>query len=119
MVVLAAVVLSWIQLSPDNPAVRFTRAVVDPVLEPIRRLLPSFGLFVRPRTARRTRWRKAVSEPRTSRGAGTPARSASAPSCAIAAGSACADPNRGQPGHGGRCGQSAITRALEMTEHAP
>ena len=45
MVVLAAVVLSWIQLSPDNPAVRFTRAVVDPVLEPIRRLLPSFGGF--------------------------------------------------------------------------
>ncbi len=45
MVVLAAVVLSWIQLSPDNPLVRFTRAVVDPVLEPLRRLLPSFGGF--------------------------------------------------------------------------
>lgn len=45
MVVLASVVLSWIQLSPENPLVRFTRAVVDPVLEPIRRLLPSFGGF--------------------------------------------------------------------------
>ncbi len=45
MVVLVAVVLSWIQLSPDNPLVRFTSAVVDPVLEPIRRLLPSFGGF--------------------------------------------------------------------------
>lgn len=45
IVVLVAVVLSWIQLSPDNPLVRFTRAVVDPVLEPIRRLLPSFGGF--------------------------------------------------------------------------
>lgn len=45
IVVLVAVVLSWIQLPPDNPLVRFTRAVVDPVLEPIRRLLPSFGGF--------------------------------------------------------------------------
>jgi YggT family protein len=45
MVVLVAVVLSWIQLPPDNPLVRFTSAVVDPVLEPIRRFLPSFGGF--------------------------------------------------------------------------
>lgn len=45
MVVLVAVVLSWIQLPPDNPFVRFTRAAVDPVLEPIRRVLPSMGGF--------------------------------------------------------------------------
>lgn len=45
IVVLVAVVLSWVQLPPDNPLVRFTRAAVDPVLEPIRRTLPSFGGF--------------------------------------------------------------------------
>lgn len=44
-VVLASVVLSWIRLPEDNPIVRGVSAVTEPVLEPMRRVLPSFGGF--------------------------------------------------------------------------
>jgi YggT family protein len=40
-VVLVSVVLSWLRLSEDNPLLRFTRALTEPALAPIRRLLPS------------------------------------------------------------------------------
>jgi YggT family protein len=43
IVVLVAVVTSWLRLSPDHPVVRITSALTEPVLEPIRRVLPSFG----------------------------------------------------------------------------
>jgi YggT family protein len=43
LIVLAAVVLSWLQLDPHNPVVRFVWAATEPVLEPIRRALPSLG----------------------------------------------------------------------------
>jgi len=33
--------LSWFQPKPGNPAVRLLHAVVDPVLHPIRAILPS------------------------------------------------------------------------------
>ncbi|HLV65390.1 MAG TPA: YggT family protein [Polyangiaceae bacterium] len=45
LVVLAAVVVSWLQLSPDHPVVRFTAALTEPLLAPIRRVLPAFGGF--------------------------------------------------------------------------
>jgi YggT family protein len=38
-VVFLAVVLSWLGLSPDNPVVRVCRALTEPVLEPIRKVL--------------------------------------------------------------------------------
>ena len=44
-VVLVSVVLSWLRLSEDNPLVRVTGALTEPVLTPIRRLLPSMGGF--------------------------------------------------------------------------
>jgi YggT family protein len=42
-VVLASVILSWVRLDPGNPLVRFTNTLTEPVLKPIRAVLPSFG----------------------------------------------------------------------------
>jgi YggT family protein len=43
VVVFIAVVVSWFQLAPDNPVVRVTRALTEPVLAPIRALIPPAG----------------------------------------------------------------------------
>lgn len=45
LIILASVVLSWIQLPPDNPIVRITSALTEPLLAPIRRMLPATGGF--------------------------------------------------------------------------
>jgi YggT family protein len=45
MVVFLAVVLSWFGLSEDNPIVRITRALTEPVLAPIRKVMPDLGGF--------------------------------------------------------------------------
>ena len=39
--ILIASILSWFQPNPANPLVRLLHAVVDPVLHPIRAILPS------------------------------------------------------------------------------
>ena len=41
LVVFVAVALSWLSLAEDNPLVTVTRTLTEPVLAPIRRLLPS------------------------------------------------------------------------------
>jgi YggT family protein len=43
VVVFVAVIVSWFQLRPDNPVVRFTRMLTEPVLAPIRKLIPPIG----------------------------------------------------------------------------
>ena len=43
IVILAAVVLSWIRLSPVNPVVRFVHTLTEPVLGAARRVIPPFG----------------------------------------------------------------------------
>jgi YggT family protein len=43
IVVLVAVVTSWLRLSPDHPVVRVTSALTEPLLAPIRRVLPAVG----------------------------------------------------------------------------
>ena len=43
LVVFARVIVSWIQLPPNNPVVYYSRALTEPVLEPIRKLLPASG----------------------------------------------------------------------------
>jgi YggT family protein len=43
LVILASVILSWIQLSPDNPIVSVVNRLTEPVLGPIRRALPDMG----------------------------------------------------------------------------
>ena len=42
-VVLVSVLLSWLNLPEDNPIVSVTRTLTEPLLAPIRRLLPSMG----------------------------------------------------------------------------
>lgn len=42
-VVLVTVLVSWLNLSEDNPIVTLTRTLTEPVLAPIRRALPSAG----------------------------------------------------------------------------
>lgn len=50
LLIIVRVLLSWFpDIDRDNPAVRFLRAVVDPVLLPFRRILPTFsGIDVSP-----------------------------------------------------------------------
>lgn len=43
LVVLVAVILSWVPLDRRNPLVTITRALTEPVLAPIRRVLPPMG----------------------------------------------------------------------------
>jgi YggT family protein len=43
LIVLGAVVMSWMQLPPSNPLAQFVHAVTEPVLGPLRRALPSMG----------------------------------------------------------------------------
>ena len=48
-VVLASVILSWVHLEPSNPFVRFVTALTEPVLKPIREVLPkSLGIDFSP-----------------------------------------------------------------------
>jgi YggT family protein len=43
LVLLVSVVCSWIHLAPEHPVVKVTSRLTEPVLAPIRRVLPSFG----------------------------------------------------------------------------
>ena len=43
LIVFVAVILSWLQLPYDNPAVRFVNSLTEPLLQPIRRVLPTMG----------------------------------------------------------------------------
>ena len=42
---LARVVLSWINLSPTNPFVVIVYQITEPILAPIRRVLPRMGMI--------------------------------------------------------------------------
>jgi YggT family protein len=44
-VVFVSVALSWLRLSPENPVVRVTSALTEPVLAPLRRVIPPLGGF--------------------------------------------------------------------------
>ena len=43
--ILGRVIISWINLSPDNPIVVLLYGITEPILGPIRRVLPSMGLL--------------------------------------------------------------------------
>ena len=43
LIVLGAVVVSWMQLPPSNPIAQLVHALTEPVLGPLRRALPSMG----------------------------------------------------------------------------
>jgi len=43
LVVLVAVILSWIPMDPRHPVVKFIHSLTEPVLAPIRNVLPPMG----------------------------------------------------------------------------
>ncbi|MGH7722479.1 MAG: YggT family protein [Candidatus Dormibacteria bacterium] len=43
LLVFARVMLSWLPISPWHPVSRWLRRIVDPILSPFRRVLPSFS----------------------------------------------------------------------------
>jgi YggT family protein len=43
VLIVARIAVSWIGLSPWHPVVKWLRIIVDPILAPFRRILPSFG----------------------------------------------------------------------------
>ena len=43
LLVFGAVIVSWIQLPPTHPVVTFLHAVTEPLLAPIRQILPDMG----------------------------------------------------------------------------
>lgn len=42
-IVIARVIISWVNADPDNPIVRFVYSVTDPVLDRVRAALPVFA----------------------------------------------------------------------------
>lgn len=45
LLLLARILLGWIQVDPYHPAVQFLYAATEPVLRPIRQALPQTGMF--------------------------------------------------------------------------
>ena len=48
VLIFARAVISWVNPDPFNPLVQFLTRVTEPVLEPIRRLLPLTGFDISP-----------------------------------------------------------------------
>ena len=42
-IIIARAIMSWVNPNPANPLVQVICGITDPVLNPIRRALPSFG----------------------------------------------------------------------------
>jgi len=42
LVIIAAALITWVNPDPHNPIVTFLRRATEPVLEPVRRLLPAW-----------------------------------------------------------------------------
>ncbi|HWM78308.1 MAG TPA: YggT family protein [Methylomirabilota bacterium] len=40
IVIIAAALITWVQPNPYNPIVRFLRQITEPVLRPVRQLVP-------------------------------------------------------------------------------
>ena len=45
IVIFARVILSWIPMQAGNPLVQLVFAVTEPILAPIRRIVPRFGMM--------------------------------------------------------------------------
>jgi YggT family protein len=43
LVLIARIALSWIPHNPHNPVITFLYKITEPVLEPVRRIIPSIG----------------------------------------------------------------------------
>ena len=45
LAIFARVLFSWIQPSPSNPLVALVYQITDPILQPLRRVIPAIGMF--------------------------------------------------------------------------
>ncbi len=45
LAVLARVLLSWVRVSPYHPAVDFLYRITEPILAPLRRVIPPVGMM--------------------------------------------------------------------------
>ena len=43
--ILARVLLTWVRVDPNHPAVKLLLDVTEPVLRPIRDMMPAMGMF--------------------------------------------------------------------------
>ena len=43
LIVFGSVIISWIQLPPDNPIANFLQNMPEPLLAPIRQIMPDMG----------------------------------------------------------------------------
>ncbi len=44
LAILARVLLSWVRVSPYHPAVEFLYRITEPILAPLRRIIPPVGM---------------------------------------------------------------------------
>ena len=44
LAILARVLLSWVRVSPYHPAMEFLYQITEPILAPLRRIIPSVGM---------------------------------------------------------------------------
>jgi YggT family protein len=44
LAILARVLLSWVRVSPYHPAVEFLYRLTEPILAPLRRIIPPLGM---------------------------------------------------------------------------
>jgi YggT family protein len=45
LAIIIRAILSWFQLDPMNPLIQALRAVTDPIIEPIRNVMPRIGMI--------------------------------------------------------------------------
>jgi len=45
LAILIRVIVSWLNVNPYNPLVSFVYQVTDPILEPLRRIIPPLGMI--------------------------------------------------------------------------
>lgn len=43
--IIARAFISWFNVGPDNPLVKFLYDITEPILGPLRRIIPSVGMF--------------------------------------------------------------------------
>jgi len=46
--ILIRALISWVNPDPNNPIVQFLYKATEPILQPIRRMLPSMGIDISP-----------------------------------------------------------------------
>ncbi len=45
LAILARVLLSWFPMSPNNPIIAFINEITEPILAPLRRVIPPLGMI--------------------------------------------------------------------------